>query len=182
VLSMGNTKPHKDLETLLWAFVRISPVRPDLRLLLVGAEPPGYLDDALRSAPAEASKRVRFTGTVSDDELRGLYGRASVFAFPSRAEGFGLPVLEAMAFGVPVVCARAASLPEVAGDAALLFTPGDTIALADAVSRVLASADLRERLVVGGRERAAGFSWKRTAAMTVAVYGQALGEPAGDMA
>ncbi len=117
---------------------------------------------------------MAFTGRVSDAELRALYAGASAFVFPSRYEGFGLPPLEAMALGAPVVCADAASLPEVVGDAALLFPAGDAVALAAALSRVLDDLALRERLSRAGRERAARFTWERTAAATVAVYREAL--------
>jgi len=194
VLAIGNTKPHKDLPVLLQAFARLTPPRPDVRLLLVGAEPRGYLDAAPAGAaraagrgqraraaaalptglPPEVRARVAFTGPVSDAELRALYVGASVFVFPSRYEGFGLPPLEAMSLGAPVVCADAASLPEVVGDAALLFAPGDAAALATALSRVLDDTALRERLSRAGRERAAQFTWERTAAGTVDAYREAL--------
>lgn len=178
ILSMGNTKPHKDLPTLLKAFGRLAPDRPELRLLLAGTEPPGYLDEKLSGTPSEIRSRVAFTGRVSDAELRTLYAGASVFAFPSRYEGFGLPVLEAMALGAPVVCADAASLPEVAGDAALLFPAGDPGGLAEMLSRVLGDPALRGRLIEAGRRRAALFTWERTAAATVAAYVNALEEHA----
>jgi alpha-1,3-rhamnosyl/mannosyltransferase len=194
LLSMGSTKLHKDLPTLLRAFAQLAPAHPDLRLLLVGEEPPGYLAAALAAAsvgvpagvpppvpPAAPSPvgppppaRVAFTGRVSDAELRALYAGASAFAFPSRYEGFGLPPLEAMALGAPVVCADAASLPEVVGDAALLFAPGDAAALAAALSRLLDDPALHERLSRAGREHAAQFTWQRTAAATVAAYREAL--------
>ena len=189
LLSMGSTKPHKDLPTLLRAFAHVAPTQPDLRLLLVGAEPPGYLGAPPGAAPAappgvpprvppgvppEVRARVVFTGRVTDAELRTLYAGASAFVFPSRHEGFGLPPLEAMALGAPVVCADAASLPEVVGDAALLFPPGDVATLAAALSRVLDDPGLRERLSQAGRERAAQFTWQRTAAATVAAYREAL--------
>ena len=173
LLSMGSTKPHKDLPTLLRAFAQLAPSRPDLNLLLVGAEPIGYLDAELTSAPPDVRARVAFTGRMSDAELRALYVGASAFAFPSRYEGFGLPPLEAMALGVPVVCANAASLPEVVGDAALFFPAGDSAALAAALSRLLDDPALRERLSKAGRERAVEFTWERTAAATVSVYREA---------
>jgi len=182
LLSMGNTKPHKDLTTLLRAFARMRPPWRDLRLLLVGAEPPGYLGAGLADAPPDVRARVVFTGPVSDAELRALYAGASAFVFPSRSEGFGLPPLEAMALGAPVVCAHAASLPEVVGDAALLVPPGDAAALARTLARVLDDPALRERLSRAGRERAAQFTWERTAAATVAVYREALQHFAGHRA
>jgi len=174
LLSMGNTKPHKDLPTLLRAFARLTPPQPDLRLLLVGAEPTGYLGAVLAGVPPDVRARVAFTGRVSDAELRALYAGASAFVFPSRYEGFGLPPLEAMALGAPVVCANVASLPEVVGDAALLFPAGDVAALARTLARLLDDLTERERLSRAGRERAAQFTWERTAAATVAVYREAL--------
>jgi glycosyltransferase involved in cell wall biosynthesis len=174
LLSMGNTKPHKDLPTLLRAFADLAPSRPNLRLLLVGEEPRGYIDAALAGVPSEVRARAVFTGRVNDPELRALYAGALAFVFPSRHEGFGLPPLEAMALSVPVLCANAASLLEVVGDAALLFPAGDAGALASALTRVLDDPALRERLSRTGREHAAQFTWARTAAATVAVYREVL--------
>ena len=174
LLSMGNTKPHRDLPTLLRAFARLAPAAHDLRLLLVGSEPPGYLDAKMVDLPPDIRARASFTGRVKDAELRALYAGAAAFIFPSRYEGFGLPPLEAMAFGAPVVCADATSLPEVVGDAALLFPVGDAEVLARVLARVLDDATLREHMSRAGRDRAAQFTWERTSAATVAVYRQAL--------
>jgi alpha-1,3-rhamnosyl/mannosyltransferase len=174
LLSMGNTKPHKDLPTLLRAFARLAPSRSNLRLLLVGAEPRGYLDEKLAGVSPDVRARVAFTGRVDDAGLRGLYAGAAAFVFPSRYEGFGLPALEAMALGAPVVCADAASLPEVVGEAALLFPAGDSDRLAEALTRLLDDPALSESLSRAGRERAAQFTWERTASATVAVYREAL--------
>jgi glycosyltransferase involved in cell wall biosynthesis len=186
LLSMGNTRPHKDLGTLLAAFARLAPSSPDLRLLLVGAEEPGYVASALRRvAPglsgddtALVCDRVAFTGRVSDTELRALYAGAAAFVFPSLYEGFGLPPIEAMALGAPVVCADAASLPEVVGDAAALFAAGDAGALADVIRGALDDRSRLDELSAAGRRRAAEFTWERTAAATVAVYREALASPA----
>jgi glycosyltransferase involved in cell wall biosynthesis len=172
VLSMGNTKPHKDLPTLLSAFARVAIDRPDLHLLLVGREVPGYVASVLGADLAAA--RVHFTGHVGDPELRALYRDAAVFAFPSRYEGFGLPPLEAMAFGTPVVCSDAASLPEVVGEAALLFPAGDAEALASRMARVLDDDAVREKLRAAGPLRAASFTWMRTAELTAAAYRELL--------
>jgi glycosyltransferase involved in cell wall biosynthesis len=172
LLSMGNTKPHKDLPTLLRAFARVAPAWPDLHLLLVGVEVPGFVASVL--VGDQAADRVKFTGRVGDDALRALYRGAALFALPSRYEGFGLPPLEAMAFGTPVVCSNAASLPEVVGDAALVFPAGDVGALSDALSLVLGDSSTRERLSHAGPARAAQFTWERTAAETVATYHEAL--------
>lgn len=171
LFSMGNTRPHKDLPTLLAAFHLLAPAHPELRLLLAGEGPAGYLDAWLSG---EARSRVRFTGPVTDGQLRTLYEHAAVFAFPSRYEGFGLPPLEAMALGTPVVIADAASLPEVTGDAALTFEPGEPGRLAECIARVLDDPAERERLVAAGRERAAGFTWESTAKQTLEAYRKAV--------
>jgi glycosyltransferase involved in cell wall biosynthesis len=173
LLSMGNTKPHKDLRTLLGAFALLAASRPSLSLLLVGEKKPGYLDGAMAEAQAEVRARVSFTGSVTDAQLRALYTGAAVFVFPSRYEGFGLPPLEAMASGVPVICADAASLPEVVGSAGILFPAGDAVALSNALKQVIEDEALRRRLVRTGLERAASFSWERTGSETVAVYREA---------
>ena len=172
LLSMGNTKPHKDLPTLLRAFAQVNVRRPDLRLLLVGRDEPGYAVAVLGDTPA--ARRVAFTGHVDDPTLRALYVGAEAFVFPSRYEGFGLPPLEAMASGTPVVCSDASSLPEVVGDAALLFPAGDVTAAAGAILQLLDDRTLRASLVAAGRARAALFTWKRTAVETVAVYRELL--------
>jgi alpha-1,3-rhamnosyl/mannosyltransferase len=168
LLSMGNTKPNKDLPTLLRAFATVREAHPDLRLLLVGSEAPGFVASVLGETPA--ARAVAFTGHVDDPTLRALYAGAAAFVFPSVYEGFGLPPLEAMMSGAAVVCSDAASLPEVVGDAALLFRAGDASACAAAVLRALDEPGLRARLVAAGAERSRLFSWDRTAAETVRVY------------
>ncbi len=172
VLSMGNTKPHKDLPTLLRAFALVHETQPALRLLLVGADAPGYVREVLGDTPA--TQRVAFTGFVADGVLRSLYTDAAAFVFPSRYEGFGLPPLEAMMSGTPVVCSDATSLPEVVGDAALLFPAGDHVEAAERIRRVLEDDAVRAGLVAAGRSRASTFSWDRTAAATLAIYRELL--------
>jgi alpha-1,3-rhamnosyl/mannosyltransferase len=114
--------------------------------------------------------RVRLLGFVDEADLPALYRNAALFAFPSLYEGFGLPVLEAMACGVPVVCSNGSSLPEVAGDAALLVDPLDADGLAEAMARVLEDADLRREMVARGEEQAARFTWERAARQLVGVF------------
>lgn len=172
VLSMGNTRAHKDLPTLLHAFSEVARSHPDLRLVLVGEERPGYVAGVIGGDPAAG--RVAFSGPVDDPALRALYSGAAVFAFPSRFEGYGLPPLEAMSLGTPVVCAEAASLPEVVGDAALLFAPGDGRELAALLTRVLDEPTLADDLRARGRERARAFTWDAVASATVRVYEEAL--------
>ena len=176
LLSMGSTRRHKDLPTLLHAFARVAPAHPDLRLLLVGDTDLAFVDSTLAGTPAEVRHRVLFTGRLADPPLRTLYAGAEVFVFPSRYEGFGLPPLEAMEMGAPVVVANASSLPEVVGEAALLFEPGDIAACAAAIESVLTQPALREQLIAAGYERAGGFSWAYTAELTVATYREVVAE------
>lgn len=168
VLTVSAKKPHKNLERL---FEAIAMVEADPQPVLVA---PGFetvFEPELRKG---AGERVRFLGWVDDDELEGLYRAATCFVFPSLAEGFGLPVLEAMVRGTPVACSRIGPLEEVAGEAALYFEPTDTRDLARAIETLLADADLRTRLARASRERAKEFSWARTAAATIASYERAL--------
>ncbi len=172
LLSMGNTKPHKDLPTLLAAFATLRRTHPALRLLLVGADVPGYAASVLGAGPT--AEAVSFTGRVGDPVLRALYEHAAAFVFPSRYEGFGLPPLEAMISGTPVVCSDAASLPEVVGDAALLFPAGDAGSCAREIDSVLSDDAVRARLVEAGAARARLFTWERTASLTLAAYRELL--------
>jgi glycosyltransferase involved in cell wall biosynthesis len=173
VLSMGSTRAHKDLPTLLVAFTQLAAQDPGLRLLLVGDEDATYLDTHLAGQPG-VRERVTFTGRVDDAELRTLFERARAFAFPSRYEGFGLPPLEAMSLGTPTVVSDAASLPEVVGNGALVFPAGDAPALADALRGLLGDEGLRERVREAGRVRARELTWDNTAEQTVAVYREVL--------
>lgn len=119
-------------------------------------------------------RRVRWLGTLPAEELACAYARADVVVYPSMAEGFGFPPLEAMAVGTPVVASNMSCLPEVCGDAALLVDPSDGRALGEALSAVLTDAELRRRLVESGRRRAATFTWQRCAEQTLAVYRDVL--------
>ncbi len=176
LLAMGNTRPHKGIPTLLRAFGILAPSFPDLRLLLVGEEPVGYLQHSLRGVPPEMAERIAFTGRVTDEQLRTLYGSAVAFICPSHYEGFGFPPLEAMALGAPVVCAQATSLPEVVGNAALLFPPGEQGMLATTIAHLLRDPVRQRELSLAGRAQAARFSWQDTATATVHIYTEVLRE------
>ena len=170
VLALGTVEPRKDLPRLVAAFDAIAAGQPDLRLVVAG--PDGWGVEGFREAVDAATHRDRIVrlGWVDDGTRADLLAGSSVFAYPSRYEGFGLPPLEAMAAGVPVVTTRAGALPEVVGDAAELVDPGDTDGLAAALQRVLTDDARRAELVERGRARATQFSWDATADGIVAVY------------
>ena len=174
VLCVSAALVHKNLPRLLEAFAALGADARDARLVLVGHSGRDLGELRARADALGVSDRVVFTGWITAADLEGLYALADCCAYPSLYEGFGMPVLEAMARGVPVVCADATSLPEVAGDAAILFDPRDTAALATALRRVLddpaLAADLRER----GRARAALFTWDACAEGVLDVYARVL--------
>ena len=173
LLTVSAKRPHKNLRRLIGALARIPAERRPV-LALPGYRTP-HQDELERLARKLGVDRdVRFLGWISDDDIEGLYAAAAAFVFPSLYEGFGLPVLEAMARGVPVATSGRASLAEVAGEAALLFDPEDERSIASAIERLLADRHLAERLRAAGRERAARFTWERAAADTVESYRRAL--------
>jgi glycosyltransferase involved in cell wall biosynthesis len=177
VLTVSAKRPHKNLIRLLGALARLPAERRPL-LVMPGYPTPHEEELRARSAELGIEGDVRMLGWISDEELEDLYGAADVFVFPSLHEGFGMPVLEAMARGVPVATSGRTSLAEVAGDAALLFDPEDEASIASAIGRVLADGELAGRLARAGVEQAARFSWARTAELTVSSYRRALGDPA----
>jgi glycosyltransferase involved in cell wall biosynthesis len=176
VLSLSAMRPHKNLARLIGALARIPA---ESRPLLVLPGYPTWHERELRERAASAgvAADVRFPGWVSGAEVEGLWAIADGFVFPSLYEGFGLPVLEAMARGVPVACSNAASLPEVAGDAALLFDPHEGPAITEALLRLLEDSALRERMRARGLIRAGEFTWERAARLTLASYARALARP-----
>jgi len=123
--------------------------------------------------------RVKFVGYIPEEELPLWYAAATVFVFPSIYEGFGMPPLEAMACGTPVITSNTSSLPEVVGDAGIMVSPTDTTALAEAMQRILTSADVRADLRTRGLKRAQQFSWTQTAIKTLEAYRAALTHPSG---
>jgi len=167
-LFVGAIQPRKDPVAAVEA---LALVNGDLGLVLVGPEKQEVdrVRDAVRRLGLE--QRVELAGHVERDELASLYRGAACLVFPSRYEGFGLPVLEAMASGTPVVAARAGAVPEVAGEAAVLVEPGDPAAFARGIEQAL---DESERLTAAGLARAQEFSWVETARRTLDVYRELL--------
>jgi glycosyltransferase involved in cell wall biosynthesis len=171
VLFLGAMEPRKNLLRLIEAFAVLKPaLRRETVLVVAGAQ--GWLNDSVRDRADRLglAESVRFAGYVAAEDLAALYSLATVFAYPSLWEGFGLPVLEAMACGTPVLTSDVSSLPEVAGDAALLVPPTDVEAIADGLTRLLGDAALRSDLAARGLRRVAAFSWERCARETLAVY------------
>jgi glycosyltransferase involved in cell wall biosynthesis len=173
-LTVSAMRPHKSLPRLLDALALIPAERRPL-LILPGYPTPHEGELRRQAAALGLEADTRFPGWVSAADLEGLYAAASVFVFPSLYEGFGLPVLEAMARGVPVACGGGGSLAEVAGDAARIFDPRRPEQIAAAVEALLADPAEAERRRAAGRERAARFGWAATARGTLVSYERALG-------
>jgi glycosyltransferase involved in cell wall biosynthesis len=161
LVTLATLEPRKGLDVLLRALAL--PGATAVPLLVVGQPGWGGVDVPGSAEQLGIGSRVRVMGRLPDADLAVVLGRAAALVAPSRAEGFGLPVLEAMAAGVPVVSSDAPALEEVGGGATVTVPVGDDAALADALAEVLRSAQLRERLSAAGRERAADFSWTAAA-------------------
>ena len=166
VLCVSTLHPHKNLERLIRVYAR---KKRDYRLVIAGFR--GFRAQAVEKLVSDLAlgEFVEITGWIGRQELYRWYDRALAFVYPSTFEGFGMPVLEAMAAGVPVACSDIAPLRDVAGDTALYFDPLDEDALAVALDRIVSDEPLRARLALEGRERARGFTWERSAARTLEV-------------
>jgi len=171
LLYVGINKPHKNLPRLVRAFAHVRRAQPDLHLVLAGPCDPRYSSVAEQIEALGLSAYVHVLGPVAEDILPALYTAAEVFVFPSLAEGFGLPVLEAMACGTPVACAKVPALQEVAADAACYFDPCDPDKIADAIRQIL---DDPAPWRAAGLARAARFSWQTTASAMLALYKEVL--------
>ncbi len=177
VLCVAAKRAHKNLHGLIRAFALVCQEDdPNGRLQLVLPGSPNDYERELEELARElgVEGRVRFPGWVSDADLEDLYRAASCFVLPTFAEGFGLPVLEAMARGLPVACSDIPVLTEVVGDAAVLFDPNDSSSMAQAIRRVATDRDLATELIERGRERCRLFTWENTARSTLVSYRHAL--------
>lgn len=168
LLSVGTNKAHKNFSTLMTAFVRAS--LPEAALVIAGARGVDSRQNMSLGAQVADDPRILLPGRVPESRLPALYAAAAAFILPSRWEGFGLPVLEAMACGTPVLCARAGALPEVGGNAALYFDPENGAELAEALRLIWTDNALRVRLRNAGLQRAATFSWQHAAQRTLDQY------------
>ncbi len=170
LLAVGTLEPRKNLVRLVRAFERVWPQHRDVSLVLVGGK--GWRDAAIREAlgSSPAREAILTTGYVEAADLRLLYQGARALCYPSLYEGFGLPVVEAMACGTATLVSRGSSLDEVAGDAALAVPAEDEAAIAEAMRELLEDDGLRDRLAARGAARAATFSWHRTATLTHDVF------------
>jgi glycosyltransferase involved in cell wall biosynthesis len=178
LLYLGGLEPRKNLPPLLQAFAGLpADVRPSLVVAGSGVawnpEGPALLKEAMAALPERVRSRVRLTGYVGDTDKVALLGGAEALVYPSLYEGFGLPVIEAMACGTPVLTSDVSALPEVAGGAALLVDPRDVGSIRDGIARLLTDEPLRRRLKEAGVERASRFSWERTARLTAEVLREA---------
>jgi glycosyltransferase involved in cell wall biosynthesis len=173
ILGLGALEPRKNFTGLMKAYAQ-SPVRETHHLVIAGGK--GWLyDDIFATAENSPVKdRIHLIGFVDDNDLPALYSLADVFAFPSHYEGFGIPVIEAMACGTPVVCANNSCLPEVAGQSALQITATDTTALSEALYRMVIDFSLREQAIKEGFIQAQKFTWPAAAQRLLNVYQRLL--------
>jgi len=173
ILYLGTLEPRKNVERLIEAFIQLKKgKRIDEKLVISGIQGWGYQSIFDKVASSGIEKEVIFTGFGPNEFLPFLYNGASAFVYPSFYEGFGLPVLEAMACGVPVVTSNVSSLPEVAGNATILINPYSVDELADGIWRILSDEELRNQCIKKGIERAKSFTWERCAKNTLDVFNE----------
>ena len=170
ILYVGSLEPRKNIGTLIRAYETLRIEHPEIKtkLILIGGESPLFADAQLRIK--QFQEEIIFKGFVTDEELREYYRKATVVAYPSLYEGFGLPPLEAMASGTAVVTSNTSSLPEVVGDAALMVSPYDYKQLADSLAKVICNPTLRQSLSQKGLEQVRSFNWYRVARNILSVY------------
>ena len=174
LLAASTLHPHKNLDGLMRAFAEFRKTHPDFRLVVCGIH--GFFTEALQQLRASLGLEdsVEFPGWIPREDLHELYTRAWAFVYPSKFEGFGLPVPEAMSAGIPTACSNIQPLAAIAGDAALPFDPLDIRAITQAMLRIVDDEDLRARLAEAGPRRAARFTWRATAEATLEALRQAV--------
>jgi glycosyltransferase involved in cell wall biosynthesis len=174
VLAVSALSRHKNLPPLVRALALVCETHPDVVLVIPGNPTKHGSELEALARDFGISEALSLPGWVDEADLEGLYRIASCFVFPSRREGFGMPILEAMARGLPVACSNVSAVPEVAGDAALYFAPDRPDEIAQAIDRLLSDPKLAAEFAERGRERQQMFSWSRAAEATLAVYEHAL--------
>jgi glycosyltransferase involved in cell wall biosynthesis len=179
ILTVGDLQPRKNQIGLIHAFEELAASTPQLpHRLVIAGKSTWFGEKVLATARASRfASRITFTGWVSDDDLFQLYGACDMLAFPSFYEGFGLPILEAMACGRAVACSKTTAMPEVADACALLFNPLNTREMVRAMRDLLLDDELRSRMERLGQQRASSYTWERTARQTLEVYYQVAGAP-----
>ncbi len=179
VLSVGDLQPRKNHIGLINAFASLTAAHPELKQhLVITGQNTWFAPKIMAAAQASGvADRIHFTGFVSDSDLVNLYNACDCFVFPSFYEGFGLPILEAMACGRAVACSSTSAMPEVADGAGLLFDPRNPASIARAVGDILLDAELKERLENRGVKRAGHFNWRKSAQATLSVYREVAGLP-----
>ena len=175
ILCVANRKLHKNLSAAVEVLAQLAPMYKTLRMVVAGERFPQWKDTMARAERLNVADRIIDLNAVSDDALHTLYANAAVYLHPSRYEGFGFPILEAMASGTPVVASNVTSIPEVAGSAATLVDPDDIVGMTAAVARFLDGTADRGLQTALGKKQAASFSWKRTAEQTREVLLEAAG-------
>ena len=175
ILYVGTLEPRKNLKGLIQAYAQ-TQAKNEFLLVLAGGKGWKYEHIFRLVEKLKLQDRVIFTGYVPEDDLPGLYKRASLFVYPSYYEGFGLPPLEAMACGLPVIVSNSTSLPEVVGDAGVYVDPYDIRQMSATIDTVLSDSDLLETLRRRGPERAKLFSWEKTAIETLKLYQRLYGD------
>jgi len=177
LLFVGAQEPRKNIGNLIEALKIVHSKYIRIPLVLAGCEGKDSANVLARIKKYDLKQWVFMTGYLNDFELRSIYRLATAFIFPSLCEGFGLPLLEAMASGIPIIASHAAALPEVCQDAALFVDPEQPESMAEVIIRVFKNADLREDLVKRGENRVSDFSWESTAEMTLSIYNSLVGVP-----
>jgi glycosyltransferase involved in cell wall biosynthesis len=171
ILGLGTLEPRKNFVRLIAAFGQLVRETDLPHALVIGGKPGWLYQDIYRQANQEdLAGRVLFPGFVADEDLPALYSLADVFVFPSLYEGFGIPVLEAMACGTPVVTSNNSSLPEAAGNAALMVEATDSTGLAEAIAKTLDDTELSRRMIAAGYDQASRFTWQRSAQALLKAY------------